>query len=241
MLFCFEAQADDLPAGENRLEQSAPMGTPAPPPHATDQEKIRAESRRFIDALATRLGELEELAGKAKHYEVFSPVEYAEFRRVFGNFREVSEEFRMLSHLTENSLGKFQLGGSIASEEYAKLDEYFWRLQVPMLRGVIKTNLHLLKVWDDRLQRGQELPYGAYELFLETLHIICGARVELQRPRFAALLDEAALRDADRVERLLDTLMLQAPKLREFLSEGDLVAESKEATQPDNFPTDDTS
>jgi hypothetical protein len=186
------------------------------------REKVRAESRRFIDSLATRFGELDKLAQKAKTFHVFSPEQLAEFRYLFGNFRELSEEFLMLSQLTEESLDKFQKDEVADTEEHRKLDEYFVRLQVPMLHRVISTNLRLLKVWDDCVQCGEDLPYGAYELFRETLRIIYHARAELLRPCYAELLDEAALRDVNRVERLLNTLMQRAPKLVEFIAKGAL-------------------
>lgn len=183
------------------------------------REKVREESRRFIDSLATRFEELDKLARKAKNFHVFSPDQLAEFRFLFSNFRELSEEFLMLSQLTEKLLDKFQTDEIAATEEHRKLDDYFVRLQVPMLHRVISTNLRLLKVWDDCVQCGEDLPYGAYELFRETLRIIYYARVELLRPCYTKLLDEAALRDVNRVERLLHTLMQRAPKLLEFMAD----------------------
>jgi len=189
------------------------------PVRQTDREKVRAESRRFIDSLATRFDELDKLASKAKQLHVFSPEQLTEFRHLFGTFRELSDEFLMLSQLTEKSLDKFQKDESDSSDEHKRLDEYFVRLQVPMLHRVISTNLRLLKIWDDCVQCGEDLPYGAYDLFRETLRIIYHARVELLRPCYAELLDEAALRDVNRVERVLGTLMLRAPKLLEFVAE----------------------
>lgn len=189
------------------------------PVRQTDREKVRTESRRFIDSLATRFDELDKLASKAKQLHVFSPEQLTEFRHLFGTFRELSDEFLMLSQITEKSLDKFQKDESESSDEHKRLDEYFVRLQVPMLHRVISTNLRLLKIWDDCVQCGEDLPYGAYDLFRETLRIIYHARVELLRPCYAELLDEAALRDVSRVERVLGTLMQRAPKLLEFVAE----------------------
>jgi hypothetical protein len=89
-----------------------------------------------------------------------------------------------------------------------------------MLHAVIRTNLRLLRVWDDRLQRGEGLPYGAHEVFLETVRVIYNARTELLRPRYVSQLDEDALADADRAERLLRTLIAEAPKLFDFAAAG---------------------
>lgn len=188
----------------------------------TEREKIRAKSRRYIDSLATRFGELDELAREAKECRVFDAKEFAQFRLLFKTFRDLSEEFQMLSQLTETALDKFREDASVADDEHKMLDEYFVRMQVPVLHGVIGTNLRLLKIWDDLLLCGENLPYGAHELFLETLRIIDRARVELLRPCYASLLDEAAMRDINRVERLLGTLMQQAPKLLDFRSLGSL-------------------
>jgi hypothetical protein len=186
----------------------------------SDREKVREESRRFIDSLATRFDELDKLAKKAKELHVFSQEQLSEFRTIFGSFRSLSDEFLVLSQLTEKSLDKFQRDDDATIEEHKKLDEYFLRLQVPMLHRVIETNLRLLKVWDDCVQCGENLPYGAYDIFRETLRIIYHARIELLRPCYAELLDKTTLRDVDRVERLLGTLMRRAPKLLEFVEEG---------------------
>ncbi|HVI51333.1 MAG TPA: hypothetical protein VM661_09010 [Candidatus Sulfotelmatobacter sp.] len=179
-------------------------------------EKIRSDARRFIDGLADRLVELDRMSQKAKRYNVFSPKEYAEFKSLFVSFTDRTEEFQMLSYLAEESLSNYERGGADQWREHQQLDEYFRKLQIPMLRQVISTNLRLLKIWDDRLQRGEGLPYGARELFLETIRVIYNAKTQLLRPRYVALLDNSALHDADRAERLLRTLIRKAPKLFDF-------------------------
>ncbi len=181
--------------------------------------KMRNDVRRFVEALAARLIELESMAKAAKRFEVFSPEEYTEFKLLYQQFRELSEEFQMLSHLAEMSLGDVEHWGNSQPAEFEDLEVYFRKLQVPMLHALISTNLRLLKVWDDRLLRGEGLPYGARELFVETVRIIHNAKVELLRPRYLVLLDEAALRDADRAERLLRALIAQAPALFDFDTE----------------------
>jgi len=179
-------------------------------------EKIRGDARRFVDGLANRLVELDQMAQKAKKFNVFNPKEYADFKNLFLSFTDRTEEFQMLSYLAEESLSNFERGGATQWKEHQQLDEYFRKLQIPMLRQVIATNLRLLKIWDDRLQRGEGLPYGSRELFIETIRVIYNAKTQLLRPRYVALLDGAALRDADRAERLLKTLMRRAPKLLDF-------------------------
>jgi hypothetical protein len=177
---------------------------------------VRKDARRFVDALALRLHELEYMAKQAKRFDIFSNEEYAEFKGLFLNFSELCEEFQLLSHLTELSLAKFERAGKDHWIEYQELDGYFRQLQVPMLHAVIRTNLHLLRVWDDRMQRGEGLPYGSREVFMETVRIIHNARTELLRPRYVALLDEAALRDAERADRLLRVLISRSPTLFNF-------------------------
>jgi len=156
------------------------------------------------------------MARLAKHYNVFNTNEYAQFKQLFLHFSDLCEEFQLLSHLTEDSLSNFERAAEKDWTEHRQLEEYFRNLQIPMLHAVIRTNLRLLKVWDDRLRQGQGLPYGAREVFLETVRIIHNARNELMRPRYIALLDETALQDADRADRLLRTLIQQAPQLFDF-------------------------
>jgi hypothetical protein len=182
-----------------------------------ESEKARVEARRFIDSLAERFYELDKLSLQAKRLNHISDNEYASFRNLFESFSMLSGEFQGLSHLTEGRLLKIEHNDASKEKEHQELSEQFSRLQVPMLCAVINTNMRLLKAWDDRLQFGESLPLGAFELFLQTLRIISDARIELKRPCYAEWLDEEALREADRVERLLDVLMERAPKLREFL------------------------
>lgn len=179
-------------------------------------EKVRGDARRFVDGLANRLTELDSMSRKAKRYNVFNPQEYAEFKSLFVSFTDRTEEFQLLSYLAEESLANYERVGVTHWKEHQELEDYFRKLQVPMLRQVISTNLRLLKIWDDRLQRGEGLPYGARELFVETIRVIYNAKTQLLRPRYVALLDSAALRDADRAERLLRTLIRKAPKLFDF-------------------------
>jgi len=182
----------------------------------TPAERVRKDARRFIDSLAQRLVELDGISQRAKQFKVFNPKEYADFKSLFIAFTEMTEEFQMLSHLAEESLSNYERTAPKQWEEHHQLEDYFRKLQIPMLRQVITTNLRMLKIWDDRLQRGEGLPIGARELFVDTIHIIYNAKSQLLRPRYVALLDDDAMHDADRAERLLKTLMRKAPKLFDF-------------------------
>lgn len=178
--------------------------------------KNRRDARRFIDALATRLTELEHLAEDAKRHQVFDPEDYSQFKALFMQFRELSEEFQILSHLTEESLGKFEHGNRRDNTEYKDLEAYFRKLQVPMLNNMIATNLRMLRVWDDRLRLGEGLPVGSRELFIETIRLVYNARMQLLRPRYVDLLDDAALKNAEKVDRLLRALIRKAPRMFDF-------------------------
>lgn len=156
------------------------------------------------------------MAGRAKQYDVFSAADYSRFKKLFLNFGELCEEFQLLSHLTEDSLAKFERAAADQWNEHRELEEYFRKLQVPMLHAVIRTHLHLLGIWEDRLQHGEGLPYGSREIFLETIRVIQNARAELLRPRYAPFLEDAALEDADRADRLLRALMSKAPQFDDF-------------------------
>lgn len=188
-------------------------------------EKLRHELRRFVDALADRLAELDKLAHLALRFNVFSSEEYAEFKQLFLTFRDLCDEFQMLSHLAESSLASINHHDHEAHEEAAELEETYRKLQVPMLRAMIKTNLRLLRVWDDRLRGGEGLPYGSRELFRETVRIIDTARNELLRPRYMELLEEEALEDAAKADKLLRSLIASAPQLFDFLESQTIDAE----------------
>lgn len=202
-------------------------------------DKVRRNARRFVDGLAERLAELDDMSRKAKRFNVFNTDEYAEFKALFLDFTDLSEEFQLLSTLAEDSLANYERAGVNHWAEHKELEEYFRRLQVPMLRQVISTNLRLLKVWDDRLQRGEGLPYGAREVFVETIRVIYNAKTQLLRPRYVALLDDFALRDADRAERLLRLLIRRAPKLFDF-AESDEILRAVSVSDEDDEDDYDT-
>lgn len=180
-------------------------------------EKARQELRRFVGALGDRLGELEQLAQMAHRFNVFSADEYTEFKQLFLTFRDLCDEFQMLSRLAESSLANLDPGDEASVTEAAEMEATYRKLQAPMLRAMIRTNLRLLRVWDQRLLAGEGLPYGARELFRETVRIIDIARDELLRPRYMTLLNEEALEDAAKAEKLLRTLIAKAPELFDFL------------------------
>jgi len=189
--------------------------------HQSSADKVRRDARRFVDGLAERLIELDKMSVAAKRYSVFNADEYASFKALFLHFTDRTEEFQLLSYLTEETLAGYERGAVKHWKEHQELEGYFRKLQVPMLRQVIATNLRLLKIWDDRLQRGEGLPYGAREVFMETIRVIYNAKTQLLRPRYVALLDASAMRDADRAERLLRTLVRKAPKLFNFADNPD--------------------
>ena len=144
-------------------------------------------------------------------------MEYAEFKTLFLNFRDLCDEFQLLSRMTETSLAHFDREDLQSRAEMMELDSTFRSLQMPMLCAMIRTNLRLLRVWDGRLQSGEGMPYGARELFHETVRIIDTARNELLRPRYLALLEDDALKDAEEADRLLRTLIKKSPHLFDFV------------------------
>jgi hypothetical protein len=188
-------------------------------------EKVRHELKRFVGALADRLTELEKLAQLARRFNVFSADEYSEFKQLFLTFRDLCDEFQMLSRMAETSLANLDPRDTDNAEETAELEATYRELQVPMLRAMIRTNLRLLRVWDQRLQAGAGLPYGSRELFRETVRIIDTARNELLRPRYMELLEEDALEDAAKADKLLRTLIAKAPQLFDFLESQTIDAE----------------
>lgn len=172
------------------------------------------------------------MASQAEDFVIFDSGAYTRFKQLFLSFSELCEEFQILSHLTEEALARFERSAADEWDEHRELEDYFRKLQVPMLHAVIRTNLRLLNVWQDRMKRGEGLPYGSRELFIETVRIIHNARSELLRPRYAALLEEAALDDADQADHLLRGLMAEAPQLLDFAPRKGR-AESSRATTDD--------
>jgi len=188
-------------------------------------ERVRLELRRFVGALGDRLAELEQLAQLARRFNVFSADEYAEFKQLFLTFRDLCDEFQMLSRLAEESLANFETRDADLAAEAAQLEATYRKLQVPMLQAMIRTNLRLLHVWDQRLQAGEGLAYGTRELFRETVRIINTARDELLRPRYMEMLEQEALDDAVQADKLLRMLIAKAPQLFDFLESQTIDAE----------------
>ncbi len=183
---------------------------------AQSADKIRDDARRYIDSLAERLVELESLARMAQQFGYYRPQQYSMFRKVYEEFTQRAEEFQLLAYVAEEALESLASHRSTKQDEYRELEENFRKLQVPMLRQVIRTNLKLLKVWDDRLRQGAGLPIGAKEVFLDSVRVVHDAKTQLLRPRYEAMLDDATVEDADRAHRLLKTLMENAPALFDF-------------------------
>jgi hypothetical protein len=189
-----------------------------------------------VDALAERLAEIDELGTKVKGYQVFSTSDYAGFKRLYLCFTGLSEEFQLLSVLAEKTFENFESAEVGHWTERRSLEEYFRRLQIPMLRQLIGINLQMLRVWDDRLRSGEGLPYGLREAFIETVRIINTAKIQMIQPRYIGLLDEAALVEADRADRLLQTLISEAPGLFDFTEQTPEIADDSEQEHPDqNF------
>jgi len=188
-------------------------------------ERVRLELRRFVGALGDRLAELEQVAQLARRFNVFSADEYAEFKHLFLTFRDLCDEFQTLSRLAEDTLATFETRDANLAAEAAQLENTYRMLQVPMLQAMIRTNLRLLRIWDQRLQAGEGLPYGSRELFRETVRIINTARDELLRPRYMEMLEEEALDDAAQADKLLRMLIAKAPQLFDFLESQTIDAE----------------
>jgi hypothetical protein len=183
----------------------------------SNAERQRAEAQRFVAALASRLSELETMAQQAHRFQVFSAAAYADFKQLFLCFSGLCEEFQVLSQLAESSLSGIGQRDRRDRRPISTLHGTYRELQAPMLRAMIRTNLRLLKVWDDRMRSGEGLPLGAGELFRETVRVIDRARHELLRPRTLALLDPEAIEEAAEANRLLKRLMDKTPSLFTFV------------------------
>ena len=224
--------------GLRKMKQSPNHAGPASQFEASD--KARRTARGFIDALGDQQVELERLASLAKRCKIRKPADYVAFKQLFEDFQDHCQQFQMLSRVTEKALTGLDWSTATERQEKEQLSDFFYRLQVPMLQRVITTNLQLLRVWDCRVQEDGVLPYGAREFLLNIVRVIRDARLELLRPRFAILVSETVLRDADRASRLLRQLVKRAPALFSFIPEEELATDLFEAPESDLL-TDDQS
>lgn len=178
--------------------------------------KIKRDARLFIEGLAERMAEFNDMADRSSQHPSFQGETYADFKCLFVEFMVRTEEFLILSLLTEDTLVLLERHAIGDVEERRELDESFRKLQLMVLERFVSTQLRLLKVWDDRYQQGAGLPYGSSELFGKAVSIIHAVKDQLLRPRYVSLLDENTIEGAETAERMVRLLVKRAPRFHDF-------------------------
>ncbi|MBF0392959.1 MAG: hypothetical protein HQL38_09780 [Alphaproteobacteria bacterium] len=188
---------------------------------AKSSDHLRRTARIYVDALAERLDELSRLATQARTIRGYSVDTYPTFKAIYYEFLRQSDEYQGLSYLAQEAIAALPQEDDGQRAAQRELADNFRQLQVPMLREVIRTNFRLLRIWEDRVTQGVELPLDSRQAFLDCVRVIHEAKSQLQREEYAPLLDPETLEIADRAKRLLETLLERAPNLVEFLEDRD--------------------
>ncbi|MDP2700103.1 hypothetical protein [Thalassospira sp.] len=122
-------------------------------------------------------------------------------------FREEVDNFKALSLILTERLAKM--------ESHSRKDELeinFHRLQVLMLRVVIKSSLKFFFVMSAK----SVLPLGSKELFQSELRTLYEAERMLSDPRYESELDESARDDLELAKEILEEIIQHAPTLLNF-------------------------
>ena len=122
-------------------------------------------------------------------------------------FREQVDNFKALSLILSERLA--------ALENHPRKDELeqqFHKLQVLMLRLVIKTSLKFFFVMSAK----PFLPLGSRELFQSELRTLYEAEKMLSDPKYKSDLDDGAQDDLDMARDILEEIIQHAPALLNF-------------------------
>ncbi|RCK53742.1 hypothetical protein TH25_04340 [Thalassospira profundimaris] len=122
-------------------------------------------------------------------------------------FREQVDNFKALSLILSERLSA--LDNHPRKDE---LEDQFHKLQVLMLRLVIKTSLKFFFVMSAK----PFLPLGSRELFQSELRTLYEAEKMLSDPRYKSDLDESAQDDLDMARDILEEIIQHAPALLNF-------------------------
>ena len=171
-------------------------------PIADSMEKasIVQQAELFLSKLEERAHRLMELADRIERQADTNNI------TAYLPFREEVENFRALSILITDRLG------AMTSARKDELEMQFHKLQVLMLKLVIRTSLKFFFVMSAK----SLLPLGAREMFeleLKTLH---DAETMLSDPRFESDLDEEARDNLTLTKNILQEIIDHAPSLLDF-------------------------
>ncbi len=122
-------------------------------------------------------------------------------------FREEVDNFKALSLVIMERLNKLE-----KHPKKEELESQFHKLQVVMLKIVIKTSLKFFHVMSAK----ENLPLGAREMFQSELRTLYEAERMISDPRYISQLDGSARDDLDRAKSILQEIIEKAPALLNF-------------------------
>ena len=154
----------------------------------------------FLSKLEERATDLVELAEKVKAESSTQDI------TAYRPFRDRVDDFKALSILIEDRLGR------MTSTRRDELAEQFHKLQVLMLKVLIKASLSFFYTMSAK----SVLPLGSREVFEIELKTLYDAEAMLSDPRYEGELDDEAKEDLDLAKDLLGEILAHAPSLLDF-------------------------
>jgi len=165
------------------------------------QRKFRNEVEEFLSRLELRARKLIALADVLEKNAVKSDV------TGYRPFREEVDNFKALSLVIMERMNKLE-----SHPKKEELEEQFHKLQVLMLRLVIKTSLKFFFIMSAK----EHLPLGAREMFQSELRTLYEAERMISDPRYISQLDDSAKEDLDTAKDILEEIIEKAPALLNF-------------------------
>ncbi|OSQ46165.1 hypothetical protein [Thalassospira alkalitolerans] len=165
------------------------------------QRRYRDEVEHFLAKLELRARRLVALADILE--KTADTTEVTGYRP----FREEVDNFKALSLVLTDRLAKLE-----QHPKKDELEEQFHKLQVLMLRIVIKTSLKFFYVMSAK----PALPLGAREMFQSELRTLYEAERMISNPRYISQLDSSAKDDLDSAKEILKEIIENAPALLNF-------------------------
>jgi len=167
----------------------------------TAQRKFRDEVEEFLSRLELRARKLialaDDLEKRAENSDITG----------YRPFREEVDNFKALSLVIMERLNKLE-----KHPKKEELEAQFHKLQVVMLKIVIKTSLKFFHVMSAK----ENLPLGAREMFQSELRTLYEAERMISDPRYISQLDASARDDLDRAKSILQDIIEKAPALLNF-------------------------
>lgn len=165
------------------------------------QRKYRDEVEKFLSKLESQARKLVALADVIE--KTVDTTEVTGYRP----FREEVDNFKALSLVITDRLAKLE-----KHPKKDELEEQFHKLQILMLRIVIKTSLKFFFVMSAK----PVLPLGAREMFQSELRTLYEAERMISNPRYVSHLDEGAKDDLEIAKEILQEIIENAPALLNF-------------------------